>query len=144
MNEPKVTDPKKLKRLAAIPIVVGVIALIVGAVAIMRFNERQDRHAREFMAGQRKLEDMDHGPPVGMFFIMGGAIAIAIGMGMIAHANRGKILRKQLRKYVDDPVLREAMHGAASELARNDTQTCSCGTGNALQARFCSHCGRPL
>jgi len=138
------TDPTHLKRLALLPIAAGVVAIIVGAVALMRFQERQDQHHREFRAGQRRFEDLEGGPPDGIFFIIPGVFAIAIGLGMIAHANRGKALRAEMRRYLGDPVLREAMREAASELARGDTRTCLCGADNASEARFCSQCGRSL
>jgi hypothetical protein len=144
MNEPKRTDPNRLKRMALIPIAAGIIAIIVGAVLMKRDSERRDDQSREFMAGRRRFEDLQTGPPDGMFFIIGGVLAIGIGLAMISHANRGKALRSEMKRYLGDPVLREALHEAGSELARGGTRGCSCGASNAPEARFCSQCGQAL
>jgi hypothetical protein len=144
MSESKIIDPSKLRRMAIIPIVAGIVALIVGAVAVVQFNERVAEQHREFRAGQRKMEDIENVPILGIVFIGAGALAIAFGLAMIAHANRGKALRAQLQRYLDDPVLREVMSKATTELARGNERTCPCGASNASDARFCSQCGRAL
>jgi hypothetical protein len=61
MNEPKGTDPKRLKRMALVPIAVGLIAMIVGAVLMKSEYERRDEQRREFMAGRRRFEDLQGG-----------------------------------------------------------------------------------
>jgi hypothetical protein len=144
MSESKIIDPSKLRRMAIIPIVAGIVALIVGVVANVQFNERLDQQHREFMAGQRKLDDIDKVPHLSMVLIIGGVLAIFLGSAMIAHANRGKALRAQLQRYLDDPVLREVMSKATTELARGNERMCPCGASNATDARFCSQCGRAL
>jgi hypothetical protein len=118
--------------------------LIVGAVAVVQFNERVTEQHREFMAGKRKVEDIENVPTLGIVFIIPGVLAIAVGLAMIAHANRGKALRAQLQRYLDDPVLREVMSKATTELSRGNERTCPCGASNASDARFCSQCGRAL
>jgi hypothetical protein len=144
MSESKTIDPSKLRRMAIIPIVAGIVALIVGAVAVVQFNERLAEQRREFMAGKRKLDDIENVPILGIVFIIPGALAIAFGLGMISHANRGQTLQAQLQRYLDDPVLREVMSKASTELARGNERTCPCGASNASDAQFCGQCGRAL
>jgi hypothetical protein len=79
-----------------------------------------------------------------MVLQIGGVFAIGIGLAMIWHANRGNALRSEMRRYLGDPVLREAMREAASEVAGSGTRSCSCGASNAPEAKFCSQCGQSL
>jgi hypothetical protein len=131
-------DPKGLKRLALIPLVAGVAALVVGVVWVVQFIVsvvEQDR-----LGGQGR----DSGPPLGIFLAMGGLILLGVGAGMRHHANRGKMLRSEMKRILDDPVLREAMRDVAHEVAGGERVCPRCKATAVAGAEFCGECGARL
>jgi hypothetical protein len=130
-------DPKKLRRLALVPLLAGAAAIIAGVVWVMFW----------ILDGQEKMaahQPPDSVPPYGAFLAMGGLLLFGVGVGMHFHANRGRMMRSELKRILGDPVLREAMQDVLPELAAGARVCPRCHAAAVAGAEFCGGCGAPL
>ncbi len=132
-----------LKVLGPVVMLGGIVLMIAGVANQREWDKRQEQQRREFMAGQRSIHDIDHGPPAGFFMIGGGMFAIVIGIGLLLFGLQKAMMRYQMRQYA--PLVKEAIREVAPALAGGPVRTCSnCRTENLTDAKFCTECGRPL
>jgi ribosomal protein L40E len=143
MNGQPDTVRTTLKVLGPVVMLCGVLLIIAGVHDEREATKRRDQQSREFMAGQRDIHDIDHGPPAGFFMIGGGAFAIVIGLGMLAFGFQKAIVRYQMRQYA--PLVKEAIREVAPALAGGPVRGCArCNAENPMDARFCKQCGAAL
>jgi ribosomal protein L40E len=143
MNSQHESIRSTLKIIGPIFILAGVLLIVFGIQDVRRSSERQTEQSREFMAGQRDIHDIDHGPPAGFFMIGGGMFAIVIGVGLLGFAFQKALLRYQMHEYA--PVVKEAIREVAPGLVGGAAQACPhCQTQNPAAAKFCKQCGSAL